>query len=71
MVESLQRARNTNEYWLSQLSDVQSDETRLPSIRSALADLERITPADLQAAAQAYLRPERAWRAVVTPRPAE
>ena len=68
MVEALQRARNTNEYWLSQLSDVQSDETRLPSIRSALADLERITPADLQATAQAYLTPERAWRVVVTPR---
>ncbi|WP_296817202.1 M16 family metallopeptidase [Brevundimonas sp.] len=68
VVEALQRARNTNEYWLGQLSDLQSDETRLPAIRSALADLERITPADLQAAAQAYLRPERAWRAVVTPR---
>ena len=67
-LEQLQRGRNTNEFWLGALQGLTEDEaSRLASIRSAEADLERITPADIQRAAADYLRPETAWRVTVTP----
>lgn len=67
-VEQLYRSQNTNEFWLNELQGLTRDEpSRLAQIRSAVADLERITPADIQRAARTYLRPETAWRATVTP----
>lgn len=69
-LERLYRGRNTNEFWLSVLQGLTEDEaSRLASIRSAEADLERITPADIQRAAGRYLRPDAAWRVTVTPEP--
>ncbi len=67
-VEALRRNMNTNEYWRGQLQDLHTDETRLHAIRSAVADLERITPEEIQRAARTYLVRDRAWRATVTPR---
>ena len=69
-VESLRRDRATNEYWLGQLAEVQTDPNRLAAIRSAEADLESITAAEVQAAAARYLTPGRAWRVAITPRAA-
>lgn len=71
LVESLQRNRAGNEYWNGNLAGLQTDPTRLPAIRSAVSDLERVTPEDIQVAAQAYLTPDRAWRARVIPEAAE
>lgn len=71
VVEALQRNRNGNEYWLSNLAGVQTEPTRLSSIRSVIADFERVTPEDLQAAARLYLTSERSWRARVVPAAAE
>lgn len=71
VIESLQRNRNGNEYWLSNLSGVQTEPTRLPAIRSVISDFERVTPEDLQAAARQYLTPERSWRARVVPAAAQ
>ncbi|MCC6231262.1 MAG: insulinase family protein [Verrucomicrobiales bacterium] len=40
---------------------------RLPSVDAARRELSRVTPADIRACAQAFLRPERAALAVVSP----
>lgn len=66
-IESLLRNKATNEFWLIELQDLHHDEQRLMAIRSQLADLERISPDDLQRAAQAYLRADTAWRLTITP----
>lgn len=68
VLESLSRARNTNEYWLGQLEDVQTDPMRLAAIRSVQAELAGITPENLQAVARDHLLPGREVRIVVTPR---
>ncbi|HEX8234137.1 MAG TPA: insulinase family protein [Caulobacteraceae bacterium] len=67
LIEGLLRVRQTNEYWLEQLSGAWAEPRRLDAIRSVEASLRRVAPADLHAAAQAYLRDERAWKLAVTP----
>ena len=64
-VERLTRSRNDNGYWLGQLQDAQETPASLDEIRSHVSDLEAVTPADIQRMAQAYLRPDKAWRAEV------
>ena len=68
-VEQLKKSMADNGYWLGQLSDAQSDPSSLDQTRNHVAVLEAITPADLQALAQTYLRPATAWRAVVVKQP--
>ncbi|HEX4180113.1 MAG TPA: insulinase family protein [Caulobacteraceae bacterium] len=63
----IQRAQQTDAYWLLALGRAQSDPRRLDLIRSALPALRAVTAADVQRAAQATLRDERAWRLVITP----
>jgi zinc protease len=65
-IESLRRAQAGNGYWLTALKGIQTDPTQLVAVRTALSDLEAITPAELQEAARTYLEPDRAWRAQVT-----
>ncbi|CAN5290538.1 insulinase family protein [soil metagenome] len=65
-IESIRRAQATNGYWLGALESAQTDPTQVDAIRTVISDLEGITPAELQAAARAYLEPDRAWRAQVT-----
>lgn len=69
-VEALRRSRATNEFWISELSEAQTDPARLPALRSAESDLEAITAAEVQAAAARYLIPSTAYRITVTPRAA-
>lgn len=66
-LERLTKARATNEYWLEELGGAQTDPRRLTATRSLLAGYERVTAADVQAAAKAYLDPNKAWRLVVQP----
>lgn len=73
-VEALRRSRNDNAYWLGQLQDAQKDPASLDEIRNHVADLESVTPADIQRLAQTYLKSANAWRAEVvseTPAPAQ
>ena len=49
-------ARRANAHWLDLLSGAQDDPRRLAALRSHSALIERVTPADLRAAAQHYLR---------------
>ncbi|HEX8471450.1 MAG TPA: insulinase family protein [Brevundimonas sp.] len=65
-IEGLRRSQANNGYWISALRGVQTDPAQLAAVRTAISDLEAVTPADLQKAAQTYLLPDRAWRAQVT-----
>ena len=67
VLEGLQQSRETNGYWLSILSGMQADPRQLDAYRSAIPTLERLTPADIQAAARKWLRPDRIWRMEVRP----
>jgi zinc protease len=67
LIESIQRARAGNDYWLGALAGVQADPRRLEALRSRIADLEAVTPADLQAAARKYLIDDGAFRIEVVP----
>ena len=66
MIESLRRSQATNEYWLSQLADVAGNPADVEQTLTVLSDFEAVTPADIQALARTYLRPETAWKASVT-----
>jgi len=67
-IEALEKARATNEYWLNGLAGAQSDPRRLEMLRSAEAGLQRVSAADVQKAAQAYLRDGTAWRLEIKPK---
>ncbi|WP_332676611.1 M16 family metallopeptidase [Brevundimonas sp.] len=66
IIESLRRSQASNEYWLSQLADVATRPDDVQQILTQISDLEAVTPADIQALARQYLRPDTAWRATVT-----
>jgi zinc protease len=64
-LERLRRSMADNGYWLTQLSEAQSDPASLDQTRNNIAVLEAVTAADLQRLAQHYLKPDTAWRAEV------
>lgn len=66
-LEALQKAQLTNPYWLGELSGAQADPRRLDVIREIIPGTERVTAADVKRAAQQWLKPEAAWKLVVTP----
>ncbi len=66
-VEAITKAQSTNEYWMAQLEGAQTDPRRLDAIRATISGLERVTAADVQAAAQQYMRDDKAWRMVIVP----
>lgn len=67
-LESIQRDRNGNRWWLTHLVRIQQEPRVATDIATEIADYQVITPADLQRAAQAVLQPGRAWSVVVVPR---
>ncbi|MHB8529439.1 MAG: M16 family metallopeptidase, partial [Caulobacteraceae bacterium] len=69
-IEAAEKARQTNEYWLSALSGAQTDPRRLAIIRSELSGLERVTATDVREVAQRYLRDAAAWKLEIEPAPA-
>jgi zinc protease len=66
-LDRIEKARVTNNYWLSELSGAQADPRRLDAIRAAIPGTERVSPADVQKAAALYLREDKAWRLEVVP----
>ena len=70
-IESIRRSQAGNEYWLGQLSDVAGDPEAVAQVTSQLADIEGFTVTDIQAAAQRWLVPSKAWRASVLAAPAQ
>jgi zinc protease len=67
LVDAIQRQRNGNSWWIGNLARVQTDPRIAAMIASQLADYAALTPAELQAAARAFLVPGRAWKAIVVP----
>jgi len=68
LVESMTRSRNSsNGFWLDQLAGVQVDPTRAADVVGGIAQVEAVTPADLQRLARAYLVEGKAWRFSVLP----
>ena len=68
-LEALQKAQLTNGYWLGELSGAQADPRRLDVIRQIIPGTERVTAADVKRAARTWLKPEAAYKVVVTPVP--
>ncbi|MBX3484909.1 pitrilysin family protein [Phenylobacterium sp.] len=66
-IEGIQRAMLTNGYWLGELSGAQADPRRLDVTRQILPGTERVTAADVKRAAQAVLKPEKAFKLEVVP----
>jgi zinc protease len=67
-VETLQRQRNGNPWWLIALGRVQTDPRVAASIAAVTSEYEGITAADLQRAARTFLQPGRAYKLVIVPR---
>ena len=66
-VEAVRRNLAGNEYWAGQLADVASNPDTVTQITTHVSDIESFTVADIQAAAQRWLVPTKAWRASVLP----
>ena len=64
VIEALRRSQAGNEYWLAQLAEVAENPAEIEQTLTHISDLEAVTPADIQALAQRYLRSDTAWRAV-------
>ena len=67
MVESAKRSRATNGWWLGQLTPIVDRPYYIPQTLTGIAQFEAVTPADIQALARKYLRPDVAWKAEVIP----
>jgi zinc protease len=66
-IDNIEKARETNSYWLNELSGAQADPRRLDSLRAILPGTERVTAADVQKAAQKVLRDDTIWMLEVKP----
>jgi zinc protease len=66
-IDQIEKARETNEYWLGTLSGTQADPRLLDSTRSVIAGLQRVSAADVQKAAQAFLGADKSWTMLVKP----
>jgi zinc protease len=66
-IDEIEKAQQTNQYWLGQLSGADTDPRRIDAIRASLAGLERVKAADIRRVAQLYLTDARAWKLVVKP----
>jgi len=65
-IETLRRAQQTNEYWLTWIEGAEADDRRLDVVRTTLPGYARITAADVKTALARYLGADRAWRLEVT-----
>jgi zinc protease len=64
-IEAIEKAQQTNEYWLGQLAGGQTDPRRLDAIRASVSGLQRVTAAEIRQVANEYLTDARAWKLVV------
>jgi zinc protease len=69
-IETLEKARHTNPYWLGGLSGAQADPRRLEILRTAESDLEQVSADDVEKAAKTYLRDDKAWKLEIKPKSA-
>lgn len=69
LLESIERARDGNGFWLGALAEAGDDPFRIESILTQQSDLRAVTPAALQDAARRYLLPASAVRIKVVKGP--
>jgi zinc protease len=67
LVEQLEKARQTNDYWLEQLSGVHDEPRKLDAVRTVVQSLQSVDAAMIRKAAGAYLLDTRQWKLEVTP----
>jgi len=67
VLTSIRESERTNQYWVRVLSRAQERPEVLDWARSRRADFEKITTADINALASAYLDPAKASRVVIHP----
>jgi zinc protease len=66
-IDKLERAKVTNQYWLSELSGAQAEPRRLDFIRHIIPGTEKVTADDVKHAAQLVLKDDKAYRLEVEP----
>ena len=66
-VVAIRKAQQTNGYWEAMLHAAQTEPRRLQLIRDSVPGYQNMSVADVDAAARAYLLPDKAWRFEVTP----
>jgi zinc protease len=66
-LEALEKSKQTNGFWLGQLSGAQTDRRKLDAIRTSSSSLQKVTAADVQAMARQFLRPDKAVKIEVLP----
>ncbi len=67
ILDEFQHSLENNGYWLRLAATAQTDPTVIARHRSVVADYQAVTPADLRAAAAAYLRADKAYRIAILP----
>ena len=65
--EQILRASSGNVFWMFQTEGATRDPRRFSALRTYISDLTSVTPAELQALAARYLRPERAVPVLILP----
>ncbi len=68
-LDALEKAVETNNFWIGALAGAQGDERRLKLVREAMPQLEAVTAADVQRVARKYLLDDKAWKLVIKPKP--
>ncbi len=68
MGQYLMRASTGNQFWMQQLGGATFDQRRMDATRTMAQDFVAIDPAQLQAVAAKYLRPETDWTMAVLPK---
>ncbi len=66
--QQINRVMSGNMFWLDQTKGGTLDPRRLAAVTTIASDLTSITPAEIQALAAKYLRPDRDWTMAVLPR---
>ncbi len=66
-MEQIQKAQQTNEYWLARLAGAQDNPAKLDVIRNSLTGYQQVTPQDIQTVSRKYLRDDKAFKLVVEP----
>ncbi|WP_093333244.1 M16 family metallopeptidase [Sphingomonas rubra] len=66
--QQLLRASTSSQFWLSQWGGGAYDPRRITAVRTIGADVLGATPADIQALAARYLRPDKDWTLAVVPK---
>lgn len=68
MSQQLLRASTSSQFWMGQMEGGTQDPRRLVAVRTLGRDLGTTTPAELQALAARYLRPDTDWTMAVVPK---